>query len=351
VARPAHAASKPAVAWVLERIPELAGTTYQDGAKSREIELAGVLFLTYLADRSNTGNGRVWMTLATMSRETGLSGSHRDRLLRAFRSLGWLRQVGTTRENERGRGTPVYVLDLVPSLRALDEAYVARQAELVTPPGGISRPSPATDGAIYPPIVPPKSPPGGCENGENVNVSGANRENVNLYPYPNATDVTPEPPAVPPRTSVGEKTSLYHLVLHRVLDLEPQDAPERIKGARRTYLENIYAPILRELVAPHLEHPDTWDDTLASDLAHQALAERGLREAAPKRADIRDQVARAAKGEMSDTDLSRLIGTPEGCSPELLAVAQEHRPGFTWTPPQDVGRLLRDVAKGFRATG
>jgi len=207
VARPAHAASKPAVAWVLERIPELAGTTYQDGAKSREIELAGVLFLTYLADRSNTGNGRVWMTLATMSRETGLSGSHRDRLLRAFRSLGWLRQVGTTRENERGRGTPVYVLDLVPSLRALDEAYVARQAELVTPPGGISRPSPATDGAIYPPIVPPKSPPGGCENGENVNVSGANRENETLYPYPNATDVTPEPPAVPPRTSVGEKRS------------------------------------------------------------------------------------------------------------------------------------------------
>jgi hypothetical protein len=138
-----------------------------------------------------------------------------------------------------------------------------------------------------------------------------------------------------------------------VYDLEPHDHD---KGNLKAHLRKTYWPIVMTLVAPYrVTSSETWTTDLVDDLAYRALGEREQLNdpEAQRRTYLPRDVAAAATSPMSDYDLSVLILAPDGLtfSPSLLAVAQEHRPGFTWQPPRDSGALMRDIAGLFGRTG
>lgn len=326
------AASKPAVAWIIERTAPLAATTLP--GTDREVGPNGVLFLVHLADASNTGTGEVWRTVPTWMRETGYGRTTVTRLLAGFQDLGWLHKVGTRSTGDRGgRGTPVYVLALVPDLADLYAAHVASRDEVTAQAQENAQRFPTS--AQRPPIV----PRGGRSETENVNNDGANRENVNPYPYP-YPDATDAPtgelaPVVPMSQGGGEWGTIHDQVLAGCLAALPMDGVKSPEGWRAHHRKKLRSDIIPTVLAnTRNPGPDQVPDLVA----------RCLAAAFPERPPRASQGAPNARGGAALTQVAGMARTPTfgddvirdyirdqdtAEHADLVAEVRRHRPTFT----------------------
>lgn len=332
MSRPKIPAIKPAVAWLIEKMPEIVATRYQD---KREVGHTGWALLAYLADRSNTGTGTVWMTLDTMTRETSIEKTHRDRLLAAFRSMGWLVEVGRERpEGARGgTGTPVYVLALVPALADLHRATVAASEAITAEARAAGERLTSASRSRH-------TPTRGDEKSENANVSGANRENVNPYPYP-YPDATDAPTGelgqvVPMSQGAGEWGTIHDQVLAGCLAALPMDGAKNPEAWRTHHRKKLRGDIIPTVLGnTRNPGPDQ-----VPDLVVRCLAAAGFSERAPSAPQVAPngrggaaltQVAGMARTPTFGDDAIRdYIGDQDSTEhADLVAEVRRHRPTFT----------------------
>lgn len=111
-----------ATRYLASNLPELRAVLLPDGKQALTGD--GIALLLYLCDVANDRQGlTLWYSADRLADDTGLDVRVVRRYLARFEQVGWLTRTGQVarRDGQRGPGTPVYALTLVPGVSVEQE--------------------------------------------------------------------------------------------------------------------------------------------------------------------------------------------------------------------------------------
>lgn len=99
--------------WYWSHLNELQKVTFVDPkGKERSFLGHGLMLIGWLCDQARDDDGTVFMSVRSMSEDTGITQRTINKLLAAFLQVGWLTYTGERRYLGKGTPTPVYLVSV-----------------------------------------------------------------------------------------------------------------------------------------------------------------------------------------------------------------------------------------------